>query len=264
MLDVLGQMLSDIHRRVACVSVDLVHSVVLRAAGVPDVEARPRHPQHEAEDDRPQVQLQRALGGRRRRRGGAGGARGDRRVPARPAALPEARRPRAQGRAAVRAAGHRQDAAGQGRGPRVGRELLLPERVVVRRDVRRAGRRPHPQAVRDGAQEPAGDRLHRRARRRRHVPHRRRPEPRARPDAEPAAGRAGRLRGEPAADRDGGVQPARGSRYRAAPARPFRPPDPRLAARPVRAARRSSASTRGASRWRRTCSCRRSRARRRG
>ena len=41
------------------------------------------------------------------------------------------------------------------------------ERVGVRRDVRRPRRRAHPQAVRGGAQERAGDRVHRRARRRR-------------------------------------------------------------------------------------------------
>ena len=69
----------------------------------------------------------------------------------------------------LRPARYGEDAARQGRGARVGSELLLPERVGVRRDVRRARRRAHPQAVRHRAQEPAGDRVHRRARRRRHA-----------------------------------------------------------------------------------------------
>ena len=54
---------------------------------------------------------------------------------------------------------------------RVRCELLLAERLVVRRDVRRARRGAHPQALRGGAQARARDRLHRRARRRRHGPH---------------------------------------------------------------------------------------------
>ena len=45
---------------------------------------------------------------------------------------------RAEGPPALRAARHRQDAAREGGRARVGRELLLRERVVVRRDVRRA------------------------------------------------------------------------------------------------------------------------------
>ena len=87
-----------------------------------------------------------------------------------------------------------QDAAREGRRARVGRELLLRERVVVRRDVRRPRRRPHPQALRRGAQARPGNRLHRRARRRRRAAQRPRLQPRAGSDAQPAARRARRLR----------------------------------------------------------------------
>ncbi len=41
--------------------------------------------------------------------------------------------------------------ARQGRRKRLGRELLLGERLVVRRDVRRPRRGPHPQALRGSA-----------------------------------------------------------------------------------------------------------------
>ena len=58
-----------------------------------------------------------------------------------------------QGRPAARAARHRQDAAGQGGGRRVGRHLLLAVGGLVRGDVRRPRRGAHPQAVRRGAQE---------------------------------------------------------------------------------------------------------------
>ena len=59
---------------------------------------------------------------------------------------------------------------GEGGRARVGRPLLRAERLVVRRDVRRARRGAHPHAVRRGAQERPGDRLHRRARRGRRAP----------------------------------------------------------------------------------------------
>ena len=73
-----------------------------------------------------------------------------------------------------------------------GAHVLLAVGGLVRRDVRRPRRRAHPAPVRDRAQARAGDHLHRRARRRRRPPrlgHLRR----ARPDAQPAAGRDGRL-----------------------------------------------------------------------
>ena len=72
-----------------------------------------------------------------------------------------------EGHPAARPARHRQDAAGQGRGQRVRRAVLLAVGRRVRRDVRRPRRRAHPAAVRRGAQAPPGDRLHRRDRRRR-------------------------------------------------------------------------------------------------
>ena len=115
-----------------------------------------------------------ALGRHRRRRGGQGGAARGRRLPARPRALPRSRREGAEGHPAPRAAGHRQDAAGQGRRARVGRHLLRPVGGLVRRDVRRRRRRPDPPPVQIRAQEGARDRVHRRARRGRRPPRLRR------------------------------------------------------------------------------------------
>ena len=205
------------------------------------------------------VLLDRLERGRGRRRGEGGAGRG-RRVPARSEALPRARRAGAEGHPAARPARHRQDAAREGRRGRVRRAVLLPVGRVVRRDVRRAGRRAHPAPVRRGAQGAAGDHLHRRARRRRRearLGH----ELRARADAQPAAGRDGRLRHDRRPGRDRRVQPAREARPRAAAARPLRPPDPRDAAR----RRRPRGDPQGphalqAAR-RRTSTCRRSRAR---
>ncbi len=179
-------------------------------------------------------EVARDVGRRGRGRGGARRADGGRRLPARPEAVRAPRREGAEGPAPLRAAGHRQDAAREGGRPRVGRELLLRERVVVRRDVRRPRRGPHPQAVRRGAQERARDRLHRRARRRRRAAHRPRLQPRAGPDAQPAARRARRLRGRRAGRRDGRLQPHPGSRPGAAAPGPLRPADARAAARPRR------------------------------
>ena len=155
--------------------------------------------------------------------GGAGRAPGGRRLPPLPEALPAARRARPEGDAALRAAGHRQDPAREGRRARVRREVLLPERLCVRRDVRGPRRLPHPQALPGGAQERALHRLHRRARRRRHRPHGRGLPPRARPDAEPAPRRARRVRRERPGRRHGRVEQAPGPRPGAAPPRPLRP-----------------------------------------
>ena len=105
------------------------------------------------------------LGRRRRRRGGARGVAGGRRVPARPEALRAARRARARRASCSTARRVRGRRCSPGRGARVGRELLLPERVGVRRDVRRARCRADPQALRHRAPQPARDRVHRRARR---------------------------------------------------------------------------------------------------
>ena len=168
-----------------------------------------------------------AGGGRRR---GEGRAAGGRRVPARPRALPQARRHRPQGHPPARPARHRQDAAGQGRRQGVGRRVLLAVGGRVRRDVRRPRRGPHPAPVRRGARPPPGRHLHRRDRRRRRRA-RLRQQLRARADAQPAAGRDGRLQHDRRPRRDRGLEPARQARPGAAAPRPLRPPDLRLAAR---------------------------------
>ena len=85
--------------------------------------------------------------GRGRHRGGQGRPDGDRRVPEEPEEVSEARRPRAQGRAAQRSAGHRQDAAGPGRRRRGGRAVLFDQRLGVHSDVRRRRRQPRPRHV---------------------------------------------------------------------------------------------------------------------
>ena len=102
---------------------------------------------------------------RRRRRRGRGRAEGDRRVPEEPEEVHEPRRPDSEGRAARRPAGHRQDAA-RARGRRRGEGAVLqPERIGVRRDVRRRRRGAHPRSVPAGRSQGAVHRLHRRARR---------------------------------------------------------------------------------------------------
>ena len=99
---------------------------------------------------------------------------------------------------------------------------------VVRRAVRGARGGADPQALRGGAEARALDRVHRRARRRRHGPQRRRLPPRARPDAEPAPRRARRLRRPRRGGRHGGVEPPPGSRLRAPAPGPLRPAGARL------------------------------------
>ncbi len=180
----------------------------------------------------PSLEVVGDLGRRRGCRRGARGVPGGRRVPAGSEALLAARRARPEGHPPLRLARHGEDAARQGRGARVGRDLLLPERVGVRRDVRRARRRADPQALRHRAPQPAGDRVHRRARRRRYAPLGPLVQPRARPDLEPAARRARRLRGRGPGRDHRRLEPARGPRPGPAPAGPLRSPDPRLAARP--------------------------------
>ena len=136
-----------------------------------------------------------------------------------------------EGHPPARSAGHGQDAAGQGGGARVQREVLRPVGLLVRGDVRRAGRRAHPAPVQGGAQERPRDHLHRRARRgRRHA--RQRHLGREGPDAQPAAGGARRLRHRRRRGGRGRLQPAREARHGAAAAGALRPPDLRHPARP--------------------------------
>ena len=153
------------------------------------------------------------------------GAEGDRRVPEEPEEVHEPRRPDSEGRAARRPSRHGQDAAGP-RGRRRGaRPVLQPERLGVRRDVRRRRRGAHPRPVPAGRSQGALHRLHRRARRARQGA---RAEPGGQPrgtraDAEPAARRDGRLRLAQGRHHHGRDQPARGARPGPAPPRPLRP-----------------------------------------
>ena len=137
-------------------------------------------------------------------------------------------------RAALRAAGHRQDAARPRRRRRGGRAVLLDLRLGLRRDVRRRRRLARPRPVRAGQAEQPLHHLHGRDRRRRPSPRRRprRRARRARADAQPAARRDGRLRGEGQHHHDRGHQPARHPRPGAAAPGPLRPPDRRRPSRP--------------------------------
>ena len=169
----------------------------------------------------------RHLRGRRRRRRGQGRPAGDRRVPARPAEVPEARRADSARRAAGRPARHRQDAdRPRGRG-RSERAVLHHFRLRLRRDVRRRRREPRARHVRAGQEERALHHLHRRNRRGRPPSRRgpRRRQRRARADPEPAARRDGRLRAERRHHHHRRDQPARRARSGAAASRPLRPAD---------------------------------------
>ncbi|CAA9477466.1 MAG: Cell division protein FtsH, partial [uncultured Solirubrobacteraceae bacterium] len=184
----------------------------------------------EARGDQAERELGDGLARRRRRRRGEGGARGGRRVPQGPGALPPPGRDRPEGHPAPRPARHRQDAARQGRRAGVRRALLLAVGRRVRGDVRGPRRRAHPASLRDRPQARAGDHLHRRARRggrRPRVGH----GLRARADAQPAPGRDGRVQHARPARGHRRLQPAREARSRAPAPRPLRPPDLRLAAR---------------------------------
>ena len=201
---------------------------------------------------------------RRRGRGrGGGGAPRDQGVPREPEEVPGARRPHPQGRPALRASGHRQDAARPRRRRRGGRAVLLHLGLGLRRDVRRRRRLARARPVRAGQAELALHHLHGRDRRRR-PPSRRRPRRRprrARADAQPAARRDGRLRGQGQHHHDRGHQPARHPRSRPAAPRPLRPPDHRRPPGPRGPRGRSSRSTRAASRSPRTSTSTRSPAR---
>ena len=103
-----------------------------------------------------------------------------------------------KGRAARRAAGHRQDAAGAIDRRRSEGAVPVRERLGLRRDVCRRRRVAHPQAVQGRAPSPVVHHLHRRARRRGPEPRRQLAQPRrARADAQSAPRRDGRLRAQP-------------------------------------------------------------------
>ena len=176
------------------------------------------------------------LQGRRRRRRGGRGAAGDQGVPREPEEVPGARRAHPEGCAALRASGHRQDAARARRRRRGRRAVLLDLRLGLRRDVRRRRRLARARPVRAGEAGVAVHRLHGRDRRGR-PPSRRRPRRRsrrARADAESAARRDGRLRDEGQHHPDRRDEPARHPRSGAAPPGPLRPADRRRPARPER------------------------------
>ena len=170
----------------------------------------------------------RQLRGRRGHRRGRGRDQRGRRLPEEPGQVPAPGRPRAQGRAAGRRPGHRQDPAGPGDRGRGQRALLQRERLGVHRDDRRRGGQPGARAVRRGPQGRPRDHLHRRDRHHRALPRGRaldrRPR-RARADAEPDPDRDGRLLRPRGRRRAGRHQPARRARSRAAAARPVRPHD---------------------------------------
>jgi cell division protease FtsH len=146
--------------------------------------------------------------------------------------------------------GHRQDAARARGRRRGGRAVLLDLRLGLRRDVRRRRRLARARPVRAGQAEQPVHHLHGRDRRRRPPPRRRprrRPR-RARADAQPAARRDGRLRDEGQHHPDRGHQPARHPRPGAAAPRAASTARSSSTAPTARAARRSSRSTRAASR----------------
>ena len=84
-----------------------------------------------------------------------------------PAEIRRDRRLHAQGHSAGRPSGHRQNHAGQGRGRRGQRAVLLHLRLGVRGDVRGHGRVQGPRPVQAGQGEGPLHRLHRRDRRHR-------------------------------------------------------------------------------------------------
>ena len=201
--------------------VDLLHA--------PDaVGRRPRHGlrqvQGQAADRAPGP---RHVRGRGRRRRGQVRSAGDRRVPARSAEVPAPRRPHPARLPAGRPARHRQDADRARRGRRGQRAVLHDLGLRLRRDVRRRRRIARARHVRAGQEERALHHLHRRDRRRRPSSRRRprRRQRRARADAEPAARRDGRLRGQRRHHHHRRHQPARRARSGAAASRPLRPPD---------------------------------------
>ena len=171
--------------------------------------------------------------GRRGRRRGQGGPAGDRRIPSRPAEVPEARRAHPARRAAGRPSGHRQDADRSRRRGRSQCAVLHDFRFRLRRNVRGRRRKPRARHVRAGEEERALHHLHRRNRCCRSPPRRRawRRQRRARADAQPVAGRDGRLRAERRHHHHRGHQSARRARPGALETRPLRPSDRDLKSR---------------------------------
>ena len=112
--------------------------------------------------------LRRRCEGELRGRGGRGrggaGTEGDRRVPAKPEEVHDARRPHPERRAAGGAPGNRQDAARASGRRRSEGSLLQPQWIRVRRNVRRRRRGARPRSVQSGRSEGAVHHLHRRAR----------------------------------------------------------------------------------------------------
>ena len=209
-----------------------------RAAG-PDGRGHEHRPQpgeglqhREAEDD---------VRRRRRLRPGEAGDRRGRRLPQEPRQVQGDRRAHPEGRAARRSARHRQDAH-RTRGRRRGRRAVrVGHRLRLHGDVRRRRRGARARPVPDRAQAGARDHLRRRDRLHRPQARRRarRRARRARADAQPDARRDGRLRGHRGHRDDGGHQPARRARPRAAAPRSLRPPDHGAAPHAGRAGARS-------------------------
>ena len=144
---------------------------------------------------RRQGHVRRCRGDRR----GGGGVDGGRRLSAPSREVPEARGADTAWRAALRSAGHGQDAArprGRGRGRR---SVLLAGSLRVRRGDRRRRRVARARSLHAGEGGRPGDRVHRRARRDRPVTHGRRcrlqrRQRRTGADAEPDPDRDGRVR----------------------------------------------------------------------
>ncbi len=151
---------------------------------------------------------------------------GGRRFSEEPQPLHRPGRQDSQGRAAGRAARHRQDAAVARGGRRGPGAVLLAQRQRLRGDVRGRGSGAGPRPVRAGPAPGPLHRLHRRIGRHR-ARAGRAPRPgqrRARTDPQPTPGRDGRLPGQRGRDPPGGHQPPRGPGPGPAAARPLRPP----------------------------------------
>ena len=148
-------------------------------------------------------------------------------LPQEPGPVRPGRRDGAPRRPHGRAARHRQDPAGPRGGRRGARAVLLRERVQLRGAVRRGRRGPGPRPVRRGAQARARHHLHRRDRRHRPAPlggrRRVRRQRRTGADAQPAAGRDGRLRAVIGHRGARGDEPAGDPRPGPAPSGPVRP-----------------------------------------